>query len=33
MKTFRYSIIYLFALFGAMALDRFWGFSQAGGGL
>lgn len=33
MRTFRFSIIYLFALFGAMVLDRFWGFSQAGGGL
>ena len=33
MKTFRFSILYLFALFGAMVLDRLWGFSQAGGGL
>jgi protoheme IX farnesyltransferase len=28
-QTFRYSLFYLFGLFGAMALDRFWGFSQA----
>ncbi|HVI35336.1 MAG TPA: heme o synthase [Gaiellales bacterium] len=33
MRTFKFSILYLFALFGAMVLDRFWGFSQAGGGL
>jgi heme O synthase-like polyprenyltransferase len=32
MRTFKFSILYLFALFGAMVLDRFSGFSQAGGG-
>ena len=30
MRTFRFSILYLFALFAAMALDRYWGFSTAG---
>lgn len=29
MQTFKYSLLYLFGLFGAMALDRYWGFSQA----
>lgn len=28
MQTFKFSLLYLFGLFGAMALDRYWGFSQ-----
>jgi heme o synthase len=31
MRLFRFSILYLFGLFGAMALDRLWGFGQAPG--
>lgn len=31
MRIFRFSIFYLFVVFGAMVLDRFWGFSQAAG--
>jgi heme o synthase len=31
MRLFRFSILYLFGLFGAMALDRLWGFGQAAG--
>jgi heme o synthase len=32
LRTFKFSILYLFAIFGAMVLDRFWGFSHAVGG-
>jgi protoheme IX farnesyltransferase len=33
MQTFQFSLAYLFVLFGAMVVDRAWGFSHAAGGV